>query len=952
MYELVPVGVESARDGPGVNGVRAPVSCVRVVQRFALMPRVPLTLSRGWYTVESDLRVQGRFWPTPSLHLGAEGEHEHLIDLIPANVDLGRRSVVLGLPTPIDRLYLDPGGYGEGMSLSWVRLTPVHRLEAMVRMFWGLLPSKPRALPPRRMHVLLEAAAALVTGSWRLVLVHLAVAYRAALAIDLGAASGAARVRLGTALGLGLAREAVWIPADRVAIRPADMPNQWDCSHPKPKFDLVLPAGGWPLRAGWYRARVAFGTRRNAIYRACLYGDLGPESSQGASLCLMGPSSDGWSDTLLRVDSPLCGLQLHLDLCYGRFAIDRFELTRLSWPSALFSLLKHGSQADQPRGIGPVLWGFVVDVRRHGIARATRRLKNSYDSETSAGERSHARWALLYDSFSAAGLAALTARVQRIEEGTLISVIVPVYETPEIWLRRCIESVINQAYPRWELCLADDASSAPHVRRLLDAYVQRDARIKVVHRVARGHIVEASNSALALAEGDFVAFLDHDDELPAHALLELAEAIRNHPSAALLYSDEDKMDAVGQRFEPYFKPDWNPDLERSQHYICHLTAIRADLVRAVGGLRSGFEGSQDHDLVLRCTERLQPHQIVHIPKILYHWRAIAGSTALHADAKDYARLAGVKAVSEHLARIGAKAAVSLLPHGHYRVRWSLPHPVPRVSLIIPTRDNRALLEACVSSILTRTTYPSYEILIIDNQTRCAETLAYLDTLARHERIRVLKFDKPFNYSAINNWAVSQSHSEIIGLVNDDIEVITPGWLEEMASQACRPEIGAVGAMLYYPDGRIQHAGVILGLFGVANHAFAGMPKGYVGHGGRTHVAQNLSAVTGACLVVRRAVFEQVGGLDEQLAVAYNDIDFCLRVREAGYLNLWTPFAELYHHESASRGADNSSEKLTRFRGEVAIMDARWGALLRNDPAYNPNLTLTDFDFLPSFPPRV
>ncbi|QVL47856.1 MAG: glycosyltransferase family 2 protein [Thiocapsa sp.] len=952
MYELVPVGVESARDGRAANAEPAPVLGGRVVQRLALAPRVPLTLSRGWYAVESDLLVQGRSWPTPSLHLSAEGEHEHLIDLIPGNVDLGRRSVVLALPTPSDRLYLDPGGYGEGLSLSWVRLTPLHRLEAMAEMFWSLLPSSRRGLPLRRMRVLREAAAAIATGSWRLVLVHLADAYRAALAIDLGAASVAARVRLGTALRPGFAREAVWIPSDRVAIRPADTPNQWDCSHPKPKFDLVLPAGGWPLPAGWYRARASFGARRNAIHRACLYGDPGPESGQGASLCLMGPGKDGSSDTLLRVDSPFYGLQLHLDLCYGRFAIDRFELTRLSLPSALFYLLKHRSQDDQPRGMRSVLWGFVVDVHRHGIARATQRLKNGYDAKTSAGERSHARWVLLYDSFSAAGLEALSARAKRIEDGALISVIVPVYETPEIWLRRCIESVIHQAYPRWELCLADDASSAPHVRPLLDAYVQRDARIKVVHRVARGHIVAASNSALALAGGDFVAFLDHDDELPAHALLELAEAIRSHPSAALLYSDEDKIDEVGQRFEPYFKPDWNPDLERSQHYICHLTAVRADLVRAVGGLRSGFEGSQDHDLVLRCTERLQPHQIVHIPKILYHWRAIAGSTALHADAKGYAQLAGAKAVSEHLARIGATAAVSLLPHGHYRVRWSLPRSVPRVSLIIPTRDNRALLEACVSSILSRTTYPSYEILIIDNQSRCAETLAYLDTLAHHERIRVLKFDKPFNYSAINNWAVSQSHSEIIGLVNDDIEVITADWLEEMATQACRPEIGAVGAMLYYPDGRIQHAGVILGLLGVANHAFAGMPKGYVGHGGRTHVVQNLSAVTGACLVVRRAVFEQVGGLDERLAVAYNDIDFCLRVREAGYLNLWTPFAELYHHESASRGTDNSSEKLMRFRGEVAIMEARWGPMLQRDPAYNPNLTLTDLDFLPSFPPRV
>jgi GT2 family glycosyltransferase len=302
--------------------------------------------------------------------------------------------------------------------------------------------------------------------------------------------------------------------------------------------------------------------------------------------------------------------------------------------------------------------------------------------------------------------------------------------------------------------------------------------------------------------------------------------------------------------------------------------------------------------------------------------------------------------------MGADASVEVLPHGHYRIRWRLPDPPPLVSLIIPTRDKLDLLKTCVESILALTSYPNYEILVVDNQSSERETLDYMRSLQTRERVSVLHHDQPFNYSAINNWAARRASGEIIGLVNNDIEVISPDWLDEMASQAWRPEVGAVGAMLYYPDDRIQHAGVILGLGGIANHAYAGLPKGYAGHGGRARVCQYLSAVTAACLLVRRDVFDQVGGLDEKLQVAFNDVDFCLRLREAGYWNIWTPFAELYHHESASRGTEDSPEKIERFLGEVALMEQRWRHLLRVDPAYNRNLTLMDQDFSLAFPPRA
>jgi GT2 family glycosyltransferase len=431
----------------------------------------------------------------------------------------------------------------------------------------------------------------------------------------------------------------------------------------------------------------------------------------------------------------------------------------------------------------------------------------------------------------------------------------------------------------------------------------------------------------------------------------MVKAAGRAPDAGLFYSDEDKIDADGRRFDPYFKPDWDPDLVLGQNYVCHFTMARTELVRALGGFRAGYEGSQDHDLVLRCAERLEPAQIVHVPRVLYHWRAIAGSSALARDAKDYASAAGAKAIAGHLDRKHPGAAVEELPHGHYRVRWPLPARLPMVSLVVPTRDKAELLRTCVEGILSRTTYPEFEIVVVDNQSSDPETLAYLAAIGRLGRVRVLRYDAPFNYSAINNWAVQRCDGDVIGLVNNDTEVITAGWLEEMVSQAVRPDVGAVGAMLYYPNDTIQHAGIVLGVHGVAAHAYAGRVRQYPGQCGRARVAQSVSAVTAACLLVRREVFAEVGGLDESLAVAFNDVDFCLRVAAAGYRNVWTPFAELYHHESATRGAEDSPAKLARFNREVDRMTARWGDLLRQDPYYNPNLTVTGDAFDLAFPPR-
>jgi len=565
---------------------------------------------------------------------------------------------------------------------------------------------------------------------------------------------------------------------------------------------------------------------------------------------------------------------------------------------------------------------------------------------------SYEQWLHLYEDLTPAALRKLTERLAELPVRPLISVLLPVYNTPEIWLRQAIESVRAQVYQEWELCIADDASTAAHIRPLLEEAALSDARIKIVFREKNGHISHASNSALALAGGEFIALLDHDDELAPHALAEMALALSRQSDADLLYSDEDKIDEQGRRFAPYFKPAFLPDLFLGQNYLTHLAVYRATLVRAVGGFRPGFEGSQDWDLALRVIAQTTADRVVHIAKLLYHWRAIPGSTALTLDQKNYHGAAAQRALQEHLTRTGQVATLSQVIGGHWRVIYSLPTPPPLVSIIIPTRNGVRHLRRCLDSLSAKTSYPHYEIIVIDNDSDDAATLAYLREIAA-TGVQVLPYAQPFNYSAINNFAANHAVGEILALLNDDLEVITPNWLEEMAAQALRPEIGCVGAMLYYPHDSIQHAGIVLGVGGVAGHAFKTFPRGSEGIFNRARLVQNYSAVTGACLVVRKSTYLQIGGLDEDnLAIAFNDVDFCLKVRAAGYRNLWSPFAEFYHHESASRGAEDTPAKQARFGAEIKIMRDRWGVMLDTDPAYNPNLSLNSEDFAFASPPRA
>lgn len=550
---------------------------------------------------------------------------------------------------------------------------------------------------------------------------------------------------------------------------------------------------------------------------------------------------------------------------------------------------------------------------------------------------------------------ALRRRLRQMQAQPLISVLLPVYNPDLRLLEAAIDSIENQIYEGWELCLADDASTDPKVRPFLERKAQDDSRIKLTFRERNGHISACTNSALQLATGEWCALLDQDDAFAEQALAFVALEIDEHPDAGLIYSDEDKIDENGARSNPFFKTDWNPELFLGQNYINHLGVYRAELLRAIGGFREGFEGSQDYDLALRCIDGLRPEQVRHIPRILYHWRAVAGSLAAVADAKPYAKEAARRAIADHLQRKGIAGRVKPCPENveSHRVVYELGDSAPLVSIIIPMRDRVELIERCIASIREQTDYLSIEFVIVDNGSVETRTLKFLQTIAQQSGPRVVRDEGAFNFSRLINRGAAAARGEVLLFLNNDIEANERGWLREMVSHAMRNGIGPVGARLWYPDGTLQHGGVILGLGGVAGHAFPRIPRGHAGYFNRAWLQQNCSAVTGACLLVRRKVFEEAGGFDEtNLAISFNDVDFCLRLKAAGLLSVWTPYANLIHHESASRGHLLTPEEQAQFAREAAFMQRKWGLDLLRDPFYNPNLSLNLPGFELAVPPRL
>ncbi|WP_312283665.1 glycosyltransferase [Candidatus Igneacidithiobacillus taiwanensis] len=560
-------------------------------------------------------------------------------------------------------------------------------------------------------------------------------------------------------------------------------------------------------------------------------------------------------------------------------------------------------------------------------------------------------WIKRYDALTDTDRKVIGQQIASWENPPKISVIMPCYNPPEKFLRLAIESVRKQLYPHWELCIADDASPQPHVRRVLEEYARRDQRIKVLFREKNGHISATSNSALSLASGEYIALLDHDDALAEHALYWVAAEIMQHPEAELIYSDEDKIDKNDRRCDPFFKPDWNPELLLGQNYISHLGVYKRDRVLQIGAFREGFEGSQDWDLVLRFTEGLPVEKIRHIPAVLYHWRMLANSTASNLAAKPYVVNAASKAIAEALHRKKENFLLDSACDGAFHLPRFEVQECSLVSIIIPTRNGLSDLRQCLDS-LAKTEYPHYEILVINNQSDDPDTLAFFNDISKKPGCRVVSYDQPFDYAAMHNWAVPQARGDYLCLLNNDTEVVTPHWLGEMLGQAQRDGIGAVGAKLLYPDGTVQHGGVVLGVGGIAGHAHKGKAGEFSGYFSRASLVQNFSAVTAACMLLRKKDWEIVGGMSAELSVAYNDVDLCLKLLEMGRRNVWLPHAVLYHHESKSRGSDLQPHKLRRFAMEHAYMQWRWGAALRTDPAYNPNLTLDREDFSMAWPPRV
>jgi GT2 family glycosyltransferase len=563
-------------------------------------------------------------------------------------------------------------------------------------------------------------------------------------------------------------------------------------------------------------------------------------------------------------------------------------------------------------------------------------------------------WIAQCDALTDEDRDAIRAHVATLANKPLISVVMPVYETPEALLREALDSVRAQLYSNWELCIADDASPSPHVATVLTDYAARDSRIRFMRRDANGHISAATNSALELARGEFVALMDHDDLLAEKALYEVAVELNRRPDADLIYSDEDRIDANGLRHSPYFKTDWNPELFLCHNMISHLGVYRRTLVDQVGGLRLGLEGSQDYDLALRVSRATTPDRIRHIAAILYHWRGAQEKPSFSEGQFKRCVDAARRAKIDHLRASGDGSIVEphpLLPQWD-RVRRPVPSPAPLVSLIVPTRNRADLLRPCVDGLLRRTDYPNLEIIVIDHDSEEPETLALLREVSQDPRVRIMLYRGAFNYSDMNNKAAAIARGDLLGFINNDVDVIDSGWLGEMVALASRPEYGAVGAKLLYPDGKVQHAGVVLGAGGVAGHLHLGEGASHSGYFGRLCLPSNVSAVTGACLIVRKSIFHEVGGLNAtDLTVAFNDVDFCLKVAAAGYLNVWTPFALLYHHESPSRKKDTEPEKAARFRREVLYMQRTWGEVLESDPFYNANFSLADARFELAAPAR-
>lgn len=606
--------------------------------------------------------------------------------------------------------------------------------------------------------------------------------------------------------------------------------------------------------------------------------------------------------------------------------VDGIKTSRV-WRTAL--ILRTIRQWLSMDGIRGVLKAGPLGVARQGAARDDRARR--YEAYLAAHEPTPDR------------RQRLRRRAESLPRKPLLSIVMPVFNVDPRMLAEAVESVCDQVYENWELCIADDASDRPETVRALDELAHPGIRIKrLEHNL---DIAGATNQAIEMARGEYLLFLDHDDRLSYDALVEVAAEI-NASDADFVYSDEDYIDPEGRRTNPHFKPDFSPDLLLSHNYITHLVAVRRDLMERAGGLRSALDGAQDYDFVLRATE--QAERIRHIPKILYHWRMSETSTSVNAGSKPQALERGRLALNEALARRNRDAVAHVdpvAPH-FYRVRYAI-KDAPLVSILIPFKDSTDLLHCVIGDVVEKSTYGNFEIIGINNNSTEPETFAAMrDLSGMDERVRFTDFNQPFSFSAVMNHGAGQCSGKHLVLLNNDIRILTADWLEAMLEHSQRDEVGAVGGKLYYPDDRVQHAGIIVGIDGYAGHSHKGFPGDHQGYFNRLRVVQNVSAVTGAFMMIKKDVFEAVGGFDEDnFAIACNDVDLCLRIRKRGLWNVFTPYAEACHIESASRGYEDTPGKQARYAKEKAVFAERHREILRNgDPFYNPNLTSTAENF--------
>lgn len=549
-----------------------------------------------------------------------------------------------------------------------------------------------------------------------------------------------------------------------------------------------------------------------------------------------------------------------------------------------------------------------------------------------------------YEAYVPDEVALEKQRHHHFEYSPLISVAVPAYRTPEKFLAQMIDSLLAQTYGNWELCIANGSPEDSAMKKVLEEYTKKDSRIRVSELTENKGIAGNTNAALEMAQGEFVGLLDHDDLLAPNALYEIVRALDEDRNLDAVYTDEDKVTTeLDEHFQPHLKPDFNLDLLRSNNYICHFFVVRRSIVQKVGGFCQEFDGAQDHDFIFRCIETAE--KVGHIPEILYHWRTHKASTADNPASKMYAFDAGKRAIEAHLKRTGTEGIVSHTPDlGFFRVKYPV-QGQPLVSVIIPNKDEKETLKACIDSIREKTEYPNYEIIIVENNSTTDEIFQYYKELSQDSRIRLLRWKKEFNYSAINNYGVRHANGEYLLFLNNDVTVITPGWIKELLGVCQRPEVGAAGVKLIYPDNTIQHAGCVIGLGGIAGHMFVDMPANRTGYLHKASILQDMSAVTAACMMMKRTAFEEAGGFTEKLSVAFNDVDLCLKVRKNHKLIVYDPYVQLYHMESKTRGAEDNKEKVRRFQEEIEYMRCQWIDILKKgDPYYNKNLSLTKWNY--------